>query len=648
MESNIKTMIRSVRLPVLRWLTLTLLSSWFGSAQAVGFGAIRIQSSLGQPLKATIPLIGSDTAELTSTCIKTALQTADGAVLGSAIVAISRSPRGDAVLLSTRQAINEPAILVDVTASCGAVVHRNFSILLDPIGMLPITADTSISTPPESAPVISRRERRLAARGTNRVGADDPLAAELTAQQSNLTTPRGSAGSRSVVPSASKPAAAIKPVAPRKSVLKLSNEGFTDAELASMGHLKLSSSMTDTVQPVDATQRDDLLAARIRFAQVLRGDDPGRIADAEIVADVKQIAALRSQLAGVNRQRAADRATIDELNKTTAPLKWLMLLGALLLACLAIAGWLAWRLRSARQQVASAWDVALASPANADAVVHANAADAAMLVPLVEPSINKTVSTEFGHHPAPVKAQAHVSAPAPAPATMNEPFLPQSDRTERLGTRADNVRPMPIPMLPAATPAVVSAIVPSAASIADQRDALQFYSSKVEHLKVEEISDVMQEAEFWMSLNDPQRAIEILEPFAGIELPDSPIPWLYLLDLYRGTDQRLKYTALHDKASRVFNARIPLWDEDGDLSDGRTLEDFPHVVERICALWETNDIFPYLESLIFDKREGIREGFDLFVYQEIMLLLTMVRSDGRNLSPAAVGGANKQQLTLDS
>lgn len=632
-------MTRSVHLPVLRCLTLALFSSWLGSAEAVGFGAIRVQSSLGESLKVMIPLIGSDTADLTASCIKTHLQTADGAPLSGAGVVVSHSPAGDAVLLTTRQAINEPAILVDVTVTCGAVVHRDFSILLDPSNLLPTTPDAQRFFTPNTVSATPRRERRSAVRNAKRSDAKDQLAADLTAQQSDPGAPRAGANTKRA-PSAPRPAASTQSVVPRKNVLKLSNEGFTDAELASMGHLKLSDSLSDTVQPVDAAQRDDLTAARIRFAQVLRGDDPSRIANAEIVADVRQITALRSQLAGAKRQRAADQATIEELNKTTAPLKWLFLVGMLLLASVLIAAWLAWRLRTTKKQAGSAWDLALASPANA----ASSAAPEAVVRPLVEPTISKTVSTDFGHHPAPAQPQAGAAR------ELNEPFLSLGDRTGPGAAQVEKADRMSMSahVLPTVAPAIAALGVPSAASLADQRDALHFFPSKVEHLKVEEISDVMQEAEFWMSLNDPQRAIEILEPYAKIELPDSPIPWLYLLDLYRGTDQRMKYTALHDKASRVFNARIPLWDEDGDLSDGRTLEDFPHVVEQICTLWETSEIFAYLESLIFDQREGIREGFDLFVYQEIMLLLTMVRSYDRNLPPASFGGPGKLQLTIDS
>ena len=39
------------------------------------------------------------------------------------------------------------------------------------------------------------------------------------------------------------------------------------------------------------------------------------------------------------------------------------------------------------------------------------------------------------------------------------------------------------------------------------------------------------------------------------------------------------------------------------------------------ALWPTDQIVPYLESLLIDDRDGNRVGFDLPVYREIMFLI---------------------------
>jgi pilus assembly protein FimV len=613
----------------LRCLALAVFASWAGSAGAVGFGDIRVLSNLGQPLNASVPLIGSDTADLTSTCIKTRLQSADGAALGNALVAISRGQRGAAILLSTRQGINEPAIQIEVNITCGPLVHRDFSILLDPIGLLPAVTDTEVVVLPRTENVVRPRERLRVRRSRNRIDAPpDQGDTGAAQQQSEPVVARGTTVSKATK-SPPPPLAVAKALAPRKSVLKLSNEGFTDAEMASMGHLKLSASIADTAPLADAKERDALQAARNRFAQVLRGEDATQVLEADRVTDLQQIARLKAQVSAIAQQRASDRAALLELKKQSLPLGWAVAMLCLLMLSLLVAGWLVWRLVLAKKQTASAWDMALANQDPSHDLAVSTAA-----VPSVFAHVGSPASRIDSRQNPEIAAKTESSA-----GHLNEPAFTKSDLTERsvpIPTKTDAAAINPI------APTVVASVAAVAAV-----EAMQFHSSKIEHLKVEEISDVMQEAEFWMSLNDPVRAMEILEPYANLEAPDSPMPWLYLLDLYRGVDERLKYMLLQEKAARVFNARIPTWDEDGDATDGRTLEDFPHVVEKICTLWETPDIFDYLESLIFNKREEIREGFDLAVYQEIMLLMAMARSTGRDRETNPFGDSKKRQLTLE-
>ncbi|MFD2272440.1 hypothetical protein ACFS07_18095 [Undibacterium arcticum] len=162
--------------------------------------------------------------------------------------------------------------------------------------------------------------------------------------------------------------------------------------------------------------------------------------------------------------------------------------------------------------------------------------------------------------------------------------------------------------------------------------SLNPYSVKTHALNVEEISDVTQEAEFWMSLNDPQRALEILEPQSDVASPDSPVPWLYLLDLYRDMGSEDKYNALRDRFQLIFNAHIPIFKEDVLTLRPRSLEDFPNLMGRICDAWNTDGIMPFLESLLIDDRDGARVGFDLPVYREILMLIAIVRELDRALA----------------
>jgi hypothetical protein len=136
----------------------------------------------------------------------------------------------------------------------------------------------------------------------------------------------------------------------------------------------------------------------------------------------------------------------------------------------------------------------------------------------------------------------------------------------------------------------------------------------------EEILDEIQQAEFWMDMQQPQRAIEILESNWGSERPSSPLPWLYLFDLYRMVGDKQKYLDLTERFERIFNGKVIAWDDAELLQHSRSLEDFPVLLKKITQLWGTDDLVPFMENLLIDDRDGRRQGFDLAAYRDILFL----------------------------
>jgi len=162
--------------------------------------------------------------------------------------------------------------------------------------------------------------------------------------------------------------------------------------------------------------------------------------------------------------------------------------------------------------------------------------------------------------------------------------------------------------------------------------SFNFFSNRGQSIQIEEISDITQEAEFWMSVNDPHRAIEILEPQSRDENPTTPVTWLYLLDLYRLVGDEDNYTDLRQRFKQKFNAKVPNFKEEIVQQNVRLFEDFPHLVANCCAFWQTDEIVGYLESLLVDDREGERIGFDLPVYRDILFLLSICNEIKRQKS----------------
>lgn len=172
------------------------------------------------------------------------------------------------------------------------------------------------------------------------------------------------------------------------------------------------------------------------------------------------------------------------------------------------------------------------------------------------------------------------------------------------------------------------------------------YATDTEIPKVEEFTDVMYEAEFWVSLGKPDNAISILEHYTLSETSHSPMPWLFLFDLYRKTDANDQYGSLQYQFQRYFNAKIPDWDDYDTALHSMGLEQMGVLMARVEALWGGAEVVPFLESLLMDDRDGTRQGFELGVYRDILFLLDLAREikkqpheetkgDGLTLEPQA-------------
>ena len=190
----------------------------------------------------------------------------------------------------------------------------------------------------------------------------------------------------------------------------------------------------------------------------------------------------------------------------------------------------------------------------------------------------------------------------------------------------------------------------------DDHARLVYPTMKDNLVQVEEISDATQEAEYWVSVNEVQKAMQILEFQTQDTNTESPAPWLYLMDLYRVSDEREKYNALKERFIAFFNALAPEFNSDPESAKSRHIEDFPHLIVRIRALWGKSELLPFLKNLLLASRTSKRIGFELSVYRDILLLIAVMqeleRMKGAALTTtsensSAVGKKDQDGIDLD-
>ncbi len=205
-----------------RWSTLAVTA--FGlllaqpAAYAAGFGQLRVQSNLGQPLQAEIDITGVTAEEADSLAVKLAPPSAyarAGLTYQSAIAGVKldvqKRPNGSYVAtVRSNQPLSEPFvdILIDMSWSSGKIT-RAYTFLLDPAGARPsnqtfapttvvqaATPDASPAVAPTPAPVAAAPAAAAPtpapARQPRRAAAPAPAAvSDGASANGNYTVQRG-------------------------------------------------------------------------------------------------------------------------------------------------------------------------------------------------------------------------------------------------------------------------------------------------------------------------------------------------------------------------------------------------------------------------------------------------------------------------
>lgn len=558
---------------------------------ALGLGEMRVRSSLGQSLLVHADVVGGDTESLNPSCLRARIVTMDGVFIASANIVIHQNQKKRALSFSTRQAINEPAINLIIDINCETQLHREFSILLDPPEALIGAAGVGREESPFGKSHAETAKNSIASDSNGSRATEIPsvLKKKKHKTQNEIVD---SVGTVSPVLDVSTPKKKTAAKAPVKDVLRLSDDIAIPAPPQG---LRMSDVLSSETGQKLVENMQELKAAQARMAAILRDEsDLTSAASASIpsvakLEDSVEIASLKRETEQLRKQNQLDKSALTLLQNKSGFDYWLLVLAAIAILAIAVILFLLLYIRRNLSDRNATWwegeeELHASQPEKIEDVINnlqasydSKTVQSTSSGPLDKRN-NSTNSTE------PLKGPAQDSNPGQTPLD-NSNF----HRTPSLEETNSSI--------------------------------FNFFAPRGNSVKVEEISDVTQEAEFWISMNDPQRAIEILSAQEQLEHPDSPVPWLFLLDLYRTVNDRLKYDQLRDRFIVFFNANIPEYDTDLTQIPDRHLEDFPHLLQKICDTWNGNEIIPFLESLLVDDREGKRAGFDLPVYRDILMLM---------------------------
>jgi pilus assembly protein FimV len=139
----------------------------------------------------------------------------------------------------------------------------------------------------------------------------------------------------------------------------------------------------------------------------------------------------------------------------------------------------------------------------------------------------------------------------------------------------------------------------------------------------EELFDIQEQADFFLSLGQPEQAIEVLTNHISDNVETSALAYMDLFDIYHRLGRRNEYEQLREEFNRVFNAQVPEFDR--HTSSSRGLEGYPEALKSIQELWPSSAVLDLIEESIFRKPDSSNKPFDIQAYRELMALYSLAK-----------------------
>lgn len=650
-----------------RWLAaLFLLASL--QSYALTLGRVQGAALIGRPLEVTVQVQLDPNQSLSSACFEADVFYADTRQDPAGVTVLlepTAAPLSANLRIASRSRIDEPIVTVYVRAGCAQMVSRRYVLLADIVSeqaapLAPRVASVplvepasssnarvagggaeslgSVAAPFASAGVADQAEPR-SARPPRTRAADAPQRARPAQTQPSARTrpqpsartrlqPAATAAARTMAPAGGLGVAQAAPPADRsagQSRLKLDPLDMLSERVATL------ESNSTTVAPAQVSEREareaqrlDRLEASVKALLVLAEKNEASLLD------------MRSRLEKAQTDRFGNNA--------------IYVLFSLLLLCLLAFAYLLTRMSRRPEDSGGRWFDAR-QPSNPVSVPPQPQAGSV-------PAGLTTVGV-----PSSPPAPGPLSQPAPIPQTDRLPMVPTQpmprdsgmrdvgtslaqvdvslvemsastfDRLMQSGTAPTTIR-APRDTVPTAVAQVSQATAPTP-SVSRPR------------IRAEELIDIRQRAEFFVTLGQTDQAVQVLEARIARDGASCPQVYLDLLKLFHSLGLKADFRQVSDDFTRLFNTRLPEFAEFGN--EGRSLEAYPGSIDRLIAAWHRPTVVGAIEQMIYRSpmEDAGSDAFDLAAFRELLTLHAVAQlvegaADGRTsaslpLYPAADG-----------
>ena len=609
-----------------------------GHGAALTLGRVQGAAVIGQPLDVTIQVQMNADESANALCLEADVFHADSRQDPSRVkISIDPAAQGQVVnaRVTSSAYIDEPMVTIYVRAGCSQKSARRYVMLADFPSELAVSAVAqsvplvvpSVTVPPAAAAVSPGNVAQPTASVDGAGGVANSLPALGVAKPAAALARPGAASTAKSPPLALAPSKAKAEKPPKPVPIKVVPAPKSANTPAAALTAPAAASPAPVAAPVQAAASQETGQSRLKLDPLVMLTE--RVASlessttapaADVIKESLRMQTLENsvkalvEVATKNEANLQDmRLRLQKAETGNVPVQWLYGLVALVLACLAAMAYLWSRLRSvvANPGATSDWwsgapgtsapTVAplVTPPAPQESLPEALPAAAPLTVALQGAGVESRYSSLTGLDDDPA-SELDVS--------LVEMTESNFDRLMRSGKSHSAARRGPLPVAPAVIPATTK---------------MQPLSARP--VNSEQLFDVRQQADFFVSLGQTDQAVQILEKQINDHGETSPLIYLDLLQIFHSLNLKTDFRQFREDFNLLFNGRVPEFS--AFKEQGRSLEDYPHVLAHISALWGTHKVLMVIEASVFrDSVDDRSAPFDLDAFRDLLLLHAIAQS----------------------
>ncbi|TAH11895.1 MAG: hypothetical protein EAZ11_08130 [Curvibacter sp.] len=567
-----------------------LLFAAMGSS-ALTLGRARGAALLGQPFQIMVPVQLAPDEDGSGLCFGADVFYGDLRQEASRVsVTPDRNGSGQPTVLriQSRMPVDEPVVSVYVRSGCGVSTSRRYVLLAD--------LASELSPPLNTVAPLIPNGRTPAAASTGAETAESTTKArvEEAANRAASMAVDAKVGLPPVATVSAAPSTKRLPVAAAQAPLQSPRNNRPKLKLVPLDVSQEWSPLLQSSSELSALPGDDgekrLAAAALWKTLNLTPEEALRDA-ARLQSLDQSIGKLSEQTAQTQRQMQALVSRLEKSESEKYANSLVYLLVALLLA---MAGGMLWFWRKIVRVGEAPWWGG-----------HANVRDSTAQDAPSEQAFIPTSPLPVASLEVPSRKELEKSLPladvdidlnleAVSPASMSQP-VPQVT-TERSPSRMKGVR-----------------------------DFQNSMASSLRSINTQDMFDVRQQAEFFMTLGRYDEAISLLEQNIAEHSEPNPLVYLDLLKALHTLSRKEAFDHYRDVFNGIFTGQVPPYTQFNQA--GRGLEAYPDLCAHIASVWPSKAALGFIErSLVRGHDAPPQRGYELEAFRELVLLHGLVSS----------------------